>query len=670
MIDTEVKTRYEWLVDSITHHLFLYHVLDAPEITDAEYDLLYDELKNLEDTYPDIVTRDSPTQRVGAPPSSQFDEVQHARPMLSLDKCTSMAELQNWLSRNERLLGRSISKFVAEPKIDGIAVSLLYENGSLVRAATRGDGNTGEDITANVRTIDAVPLRLLGKDHPAQLELRGEVYIPLKEFEAFNVSAIESGIKPMVNPRNGAAGSLRQLNPEITAARPLTIFYYSLGAASDDFLPTTHSDALEAMRAWGCRINPRVSVLDGLDEVENYVSKTLEVRTELTYEIDGVVLKVNDLSAQRDLGDLSRRPRWAIAYKFPAEEVTTTLKHVDFQVGRTGVLTPVARLEDVEVGGVTVSNATLHNLDEIERLDLQLNCKVVIRRAGDVIPQVVRKVESGDGSICPPTSCPVCGTEVIKLEDQVALRCPAGLSCRAQLTESLIHFVSRTAMDIGGLGSKTIEQLVEQELVASPADLFKLDVEVLSGLERMGDKSASNVVAAIEGSKFTTFQRFIFALGIPGIGEVTAHTLATQYQTLPRLADAKIEDLEELEDVGPILAENIRKFFVNDRNLRVVNELISLGIHWEIEEVSNEQPCEGQTWVLTGKLEVFGRNEAKQLLVGLGAKVAGSVSSNTDIVVAGPNAGSKLAKAEQLGKPVWDETRFVDFLREHGIEAN
>ena len=668
MIDKQVQSKYETLINLVTYHLYRYHVLDAPEITDAEYDRLYDELKAFETEYPDIVVPDSPTQRVGAPPSSQFDEVRHARPMLSLDKCTTEEELQSWLSRNERLLDRPISEFVAEPKIDGIAVSLLYENGSLVRAATRGDGNAGEDITANVRTIDAVPLRLQGSNHPSQVELRGEVYIPLTEFESFNAAAIASGNKPMVNPRNGAAGSLRQLNPEITASRPLTIFYYSLGTATDDFSPATHAEALDAMRTWGCRVNPRVKVLNGLAEVEKYVADTLNARADLAYEIDGVVLKVNDLALQRDLGELSRRPRWAIAYKFPAEEVTTTLKHVDFQVGRTGVLTPVARLEDVKVGGVTVSNATLHNLDEIARLNLQLDCKVVVRRAGDVIPQVVRKVEPGKATIQPPTHCPVCGTEIIKLEDQVALRCPAGLSCRAQLTESLIHFVSRTAMDIGGLGSKTIEQLVEQDLVSSPADLFKLTVDVVSNLERMGEKSATNVVAAINGARATTFQRFIFALGIPGIGEVTAHTLATRYPTLPLLVEAQIENLEELEDVGSILAENIRKFFSNDRNLRVVNELISLGVHWEIEEPPDEQPCEGQTWVLTGKLEVYGRNEAKQLLTGLGAKVAGSVSSNTDIVVAGPNAGSKLAKAEQLGVPVWDEVRFIEFLREHGIE--
>ena len=669
MTESEAKERHERLVGSVNHHLYLYHVLSEPEITDAEYDELFDQLLALEAEHPALVTPDSPTQRVGAPPDHHFSEVHHARPMLSLDKCTEVAELQSWLNRNERLLDAEISEFVAEPKIDGIAVSMLYENGSLVRAATRGDGSTGEDITANVRTIRAVPLRLRGNDFPASVELRGEVYIPLQDFHEFNAAAIEAGEKPMVNPRNGAAGSLRQLNPEISAARPLTLFCYSLGSASDDFSPSTHAEAVDAMQSWGCRVNPRRRVLHGVSECESYVAETLEERTELAYEIDGVVLKVNDLSVQQELGDLSRRPRWAIAYKFPAEEATTTLRRVDFQVGRTGVLTPVARLEDVKVGGVTVSNATLHNLDEIARLDLRLNCRVVVRRAGDVIPQVVRKLEGGEAEIETPTHCPVCETPVERIEDQVALRCPAGLSCRAQLTESLIHFVSRTALDIGGLGSKTIEQLVDTGIVDSPADLFKLDVETLSELERMGEKSATNVVRALQNAKDTTFSRFIFALGVPGIGEVTASTLANRFQTLPALAAATQEELEALDDVGEILAENIRTFFANDRNLRVVNELVSLGVHWERIEQASEQPCEGQTWVLTGKLEVFARPKAKELLVELGAKVASSVSSNTDIVVAGPNAGSKLAKAEELGKPVWDEPKFIEFLRQQGVDV-
>lgn len=665
MVSKDEEKRVATLREEIQYHDHRYYVLDDPKITDAEYDVLFDELLRIESKHPDLVVSDSPTQRVGGKPSDKFQSVEHARPMLSLEKCNSITELKSWTKRNQDYLDMSIEEYVCEPKIDGVAVSLVYDNGRLVRGATRGDGSVGEDITANVRTIKSVPLRLRGANIPALVEIRGEVYIPLDDFREYNDKALERSEKPMVNPRNGAAGSLRQIDPSVTASRPLTMFCYSLGDASEDFVPKSHAAAIDAIQSWGCRTNPRVRVVKGLDACKEYIEETYEQRLNLPYEIDGVVLKVNDLAYQRNLGNMSRRPRWAIAYKYPPEEATTTLNGIDFQVGRTGVLTPVARLEPVQVSGVTVSNATLHNVDEIERLELKIGSKIVIRRAGDIIPQVVRVLERGTEEVQIPAACPACGTPIVRLQDEVALRCPNGLQCPAQLKESIRHFASRTALDITGLGDKLVGQLVDTGKVKNPADLFRLTVDQLSEIERLGEKSATNVVESIQNSKQTTFAKFIHSLGIRGVGETTAQTLATRFQTLPALIEAAVETLEDLEDVGPILASNIRAFFDDDGNRTVAIDLTQQGVQWQAEEVLEVRPCEGETWVLTGTLESMPRQDAKAQLLRLGAKVAGSVSKKTSRVVAGAEAGSKLAKAIELDIEVLNEEEFLAFLGEH-----
>ncbi|MCY3885843.1 MAG: NAD-dependent DNA ligase LigA [Gammaproteobacteria bacterium] len=664
MVTKELDKRIRVLREQIEYHDHRYYVLDDPEITDGEYDLLFDELVEIEKNYPDLLRPDSPTQRVAGQASGKFESVEHARPMLSLEKCTSTTDLLNWSKRNQDLLDIAIDEYVCEPKIDGVAVSLVYRDGTLVQGATRGDGTVGEDITANVRTIRSIPLKLRGKGIPSLVEIRGEVYIPLEEFYEYNNRAIELGEKPMVNPRNGAAGSLRQIDPRVTDSRPLSMYCYSLGNASNDFAPLTHQDALDAFQYWGCRINSRVTTVKGLDACSSYIEEILEQRSSLPYEIDGVVIKVNDLITQRNLGNLSRRPRWAIAYKYPPEEATTSLIGIDFQVGRTGVLTPVARLEPVQVGGVTVSNATLHNIDEIERLELKIGSRIVIRRAGDIIPQVVRVIEHGETAVRLPDVCPACETAVIRLEDEVALRCPNGMQCPAQLKESIRHFASRNAFDITGLGDKLVAQLVDGERIRNPLDLFGLTVEELAELERLGEKSAANIVQSIQESKSTTFGKFIHALGIRGIGESTALTLASRFQTLAALVDAKQETLESLEDVGPILASNICTFFSNEDNRTVAFGLVERGVEWPIEELVHDRPCEGQTWVLTGTLSTMPRQEAKANLVKLGAKVAGSVSKKTSVVVAGAEAGSKLAKAIELEVPILNEEEFLEFLED------
>ena len=670
MSKSDVASKLLDLRTKVEYHDHRYFVLDDPEITDGDYDRLFDELLRLEAEHPELVTADSPTQRVGAAPDTQFQQIEHARPMLSLEKCTDASSLRSWFSRGEEILDRAIDEFVCEPKIDGVAVSLVYQNGTLVRAATRGDGTVGEDVTANVRTIRSVPLKLNGSDVPEMVEIRGEVYIPLDEFQAYNKAALESDEKPMLNPRNGAAGSLRQLNPSITAKRPLTIYCYSLGDASGDFSVGSHFDAVKIFESWGCRINTRVKVLKGLDACVDYIEQTLSDRLSLPYEIDGVVVKVNDLTIQRDLGSMSRRPRWAIAYKFPSEESMTKLLGIDFQVGRTGVLTPVARLEPVQVGGVTVSNATLHNIDEINRLKLKLGSSVVIRRAGDIIPQIVKTTEQGNEDVVIPDNCPVCGSKVSRLEDEVALRCLNGMKCSAQLKESIRHFASRVALDINGLGDKFIELLVSTGMIASPVDLFKLSVEDLTQLERVGEKTATNLVEEIEKSKSTTFDKFIHALGIRGVGETTAVALATRFRTLENLINASEEELTSLEDLGPILAANIRTFFEDESNRSVALQLQAQGVRWEVEQEISNRPCEGETWVLTGSLTSMPRNDAKAALVQLGAKVAGSVSKKTSVVVAGEAAGSKLAKARELGVSILEEDEFLAFLDEHQVRSS
>jgi DNA ligase (NAD+) len=662
----KLRDEIESLRSAIDHHNYRYHVLDDPEIADAEYDALFDRLVALEREHPDLVTPESPTQRVGSTPKSEFGTVVHPLPMLSLDKCTTIEEVDAWDARCRARLGSDGPlEYCCEPKIDGVAVSLLYEQGALTLGATRGDGQRGEDITANVRTVSAIPLKLRGRAIPATLEVRGEIYLPVAEFRAYNAAAVERGEKPMVNPRNGAAGSLRQLDARVTAARPLSFFCYSVGRVEGAFAPTTQTGVLDTLQEWGLRVNPLRASTHGARGCYAYAEKILAQRAELAYEIDGVVFKVNDLASQERLGTVTRRPRWAMAYKFPAEEATTRVLGVEFQVGRTGAVTPVAKLEPVFVGGVTVSNATLHNMDEIARLGLMIGDTVMIRRAGDVIPQVMSVVESKRPTdarpIVAPTRCPVCGSDIFRADDEAVARCTGGLDCPAQRKEAIRHFASRLAMDIEGLGDKLVDQLVERGLVEHVADIYSLDVERVAALERMGDKSAENLIAAIDGSRATTLPRFIYALGIREVGEATALNLARHFGDLEPLMNATVEQLTEVPDVGPIVAEQIHRFFQQRHNREVIERLTGadVRVRWPVMPRAVVLPLAGQTWVLTGTLERMSRDEAKARLQALGAKVAGSVSAKTTVVVAGPGAGSKLERATELGVTVIDEDEFM-----------
>jgi DNA ligase (NAD+) len=667
----EVRERADQLREQINYHNYRYYVLDNPEIPDAEYDRLFRELQALEQHHPELITADSPTQRVGAQPAKELGEVKHLAPMLSLSNAFSDEELGDFDRRVRERLGVDHVTYTAEPKLDGLAMSLLYEDGRLVRGATRGDGTTGEDVTQNVRTIDAVPLKLRGTGWPRILEVRGEVYMPKAGFEALNRRQAKEGNKAFANPRNAAAGSLRQLDPRITAARPLTIFCYGTGYVEGGELPECHSRIMERLREWGLRVCPELKVVEGLEGCLEYYRDMGERRADLPYEIDGVVYKVDRLDQQAELGFVARAPRWAIAHKFPAQEEMTLLTEVEWQVGRTGALTPVARLEPVEVGGVTVSNATLHNMDEIERKDVHIGDTVIVRRAGDVIPEVVSVVESRrpSGARRPelPAHCPVCGSDVIRLEGEAVARCSGGLVCAAQRKEHIKHFASRRAMDIDGLGDKIVEQLVERELVKDPADLYSLTTEQLISLERMGQKSAENLCGAIEHSKNTTLARFLYALGIREVGEATAQALAGAFGDLDPLMEASEEQLLSVPDIGPVVAGHIHSFFRQEDNLRVIERLRSEGVSWEPVPVAEQgaKPLEGQTFVLTGTLSTMTRNDAKARLQALGAKVAGSVSKNTDYVVAGEAAGSKLTKAQELGVDILDEDALAQLLNSH-----
>ena len=660
--------RLEELRELIHYHNHRYHVLDAPEIADAEYDALFDELVALEEEHPELVTDDSPTRRVGSEPLAEFAAVAHRVAMLSLDKVSAADELADWIERcRTRLEGEPIA-FTCEPKIDGVAVALTYEAGRLVLAATRGDGQTGEDITANVRTIASVPLRLTGPGVPPRCEVRGEIYMTRADMEAFNERARSAGEKTLVNPRNGAAGSLRQLDPRVTAGRPLNIYCYSLGWVEGDWRPQSQNEALEHLKVWGLRTNPEVQLAGGLEACRRYVDGLAERREQLAYEIDGAVIKVDSLDQQRRLGAVTRKPRWAVAFKYPAEEATTTVLAVEFQVGRTGAITPVAKLDPVFVGGVTVSNATLHNMDEIQRLDLRIGDTVMVRRAGDVIPQVASVVAGKRPDQAPtvllPEACPACGSPIERPAEEAVARCSAGPTvCPAQRKEGLKHYASRLAMDIEGLGEKLIVQLVERNLVATPADLFALTREQFEDLDRMGRISAQNLCDALDASRNTTLARFIYALGIREVGEATARNLAEYFGNLPALRRADAETLESVPDVGPVVALNIAGYFANAANASVVDALLQAGVTWPNVEIdTHAQPLRGQAWVLTGTLEGVTRNEAKARLTALGARVAGSVSARTSRVVAGARAGSKLAKARSLDVPVMDEAEFVAFL--------
>ena len=662
-----LQQQIDTLRQDLRRYEYEYHVLDNPTIPDAEYDRLFHQLKALEAAHPELITADSPTQRVGAKPLSGFAQIRHEIPMLSLDNAFSDEEFYAFVKRIEDRLIRLPEPltFCCEPKLDGLAVSILYVNGVLTQAATRGDGTTGEDITANIRTIRNIPLQLLMDNPPARLEVRGEVFMPHEGFERLNQQALEKGEKTFANPRNAAAGSLRQLDPKITSKRPLVLNAYGIGIVEGVDLPNTHYDRLQWLKSIGIPVNPEIRLCNGTDEVLDFYRDIQNKRSSLGYDIDGTVLKINDIALQEKLGFISKAPRWAIAYKFPAQEELTRLNDVEFQVGRTGAITPVAKLEPVFVAGVTVSNATLHNGDEIERLDIAIGDTVVIRRAGDVIPQIIgvlhdRRPADARPIIFPET-CPVCDSAIVRIEGEAVARCTGGLFCAAQRKEALKHFVSRKAMDIDGVGGKLIEQLVDRELIHTPADLFKLDLTTLTRLERMGTKSAENALASLEKAKNTTLARFIFALGIREVGEATALNLANHFKTLEALQNADLEALQQVPDVGEVVANRILAFWHEPHNVAVVNDLIAQGVHWETVETKEvtENRFKGKTVVLTGTLTQMGRNEAKALLQDMGAKVSGSVSAKTDFVIAGDAAGSKLTKAQELGVTVLTEEEFL-----------
>lgn len=660
------------LKQQIQEHNYRYYVLDDPEIPDAEYDRMMRELIDLERQNPQWVTEDSPTQRVGGEPLTAFVQAAHAKPMLSLDNVFNDDEFRAFDKRiRDRLAEPDEIEYACEPKYDGIAVSIIYEQGKLTRAATRGDGAVGEDITKNVKTIRSIPLRLRGEAVPGILEVRGEIYMTKAGFESINNKAQQLGTKGFVNPRNAAAGSLRQLDSSITAQRPLSMCAYGVGSIEGFALPGTHTGILQQLRQWGFSISTEVRSVSGAEACLAAYRDLAEKRNALPYDIDGVVFKVNSLDLQNQLGFVAKAPRWAIAHKFPAQEAMTQLNDVEFQVGRTGVVTPVARLDPVFVGGVTVSNATLHNQDEIARLGVHIGDTVIIRRAGDVIPKVVSVVLSrrpGDArEVVFPVNCPVCGSALERVDGEAAIRCAAGLVCEAQRKEAIKHYASRKAMDIDGLGDKLVEALVDNNLVTGLPDLYALNADDLAGIERMGPKSAANLLLAIEASKQTTLPKFLFALGIREVGQATALALARHFSDIKSLFAASIEDLQDVADVGPIVANHVHEFFAEEGNRYVIQQLQSCGVNWPdmARDVSKELPLSGKNIVLTGNLSSMTRDEAKQRLLALGAKVTGSVSSKTYCVVAGPGAGSKLAKAQELAIDVLDEDEFLALLEQY-----
>ena len=672
----DVITQISTLRDLIRHHEYCYYVLDAPEIPDVEYDKLIKQLQNLELTHPELITPDSPTQRVGGAPLSQFSSIRHQLPMLSLD---NVFDESSFIAFNKRIKDRleldeeQAVEYCCELKLDGLAVSLLYENGQLIQAATRGDGTTGEDITANVRTIKTIPLVLQGENIPSRLEVRGEVFMTHKGFAKLNAEAEKRNEKIFANPRNAAAGSLRQLDPKITAKRPLTFFCYGVGINEGADLPNTHYARLMQFKAWGLPVSDKVQIRHGAQEALDYFKQIGDQRMSLDFDIDGVVIKVNSITEQEQLGFVARAPRWATAFKFPAQEEVTKLNKVDFQVGRTGAITPVARLEPVSVAGVIVSNATLHNSDEIIRLGIREGDYVTVRRAGDVIPQIVAVIKdrrpADTKEIIFPTHCPICGSIIVRDEGQAISRCAGGLICQAQRKEALKHFVSRRAMNVEGLGDKIIEQLVDKDYVKTPADLYKLTLPMLCSLDKVGEKLANNLLGALDISKNTSLNRFIFALGIPNVGEVTAENLVNQLGNLTAIENASLEQLQSVNDIGAVIAESIIDFFQEPHNRTVIDQLISeeIGIHWpdvEAQLLTTDSPFSDKTVVLTGTLSILTRDEAKAKLKQLGAKVTGSVSKKTDFVIAGEAAGSKLTKAQELGIKVIDEQELINLLNQ------
>ncbi len=673
------RVRASELREKLNHHNYRYYTLDAPEILDSEYDLLFRELQQLELEFPELKTIDSPTQRIGGDILKQFESATHKLPMASLDNAFSQDEMEQFDKRIVDMVMHKVSdtnkipiEYVVEPKLDGLALTVLYVDGVLKRGATRGDGLSGEDVTINIRTIPSIPLRLQGDNIPHSLEVRGEVFISKKDFEKLNNSQQLKGEKMFANPRNAAAGSLRQLDSTITATRPLSFISYGVGvleSEDDTQIYNTYSQLIAQLSIWGIPISTESRVVEGVSEIINVFDDLAERREALPYEIDGVVYKVNDFLFQQKLGSTSRAPRWAIAWKFPAEEVTTNLLAIDIQVGRTGALTPVARLEPVEVGGVTVSNATLHNEDEVKRKDLRAGDRVVVRRAGDVIPEVVRRIGvelNREDSWQMPKVCPVCGSKVIREEEKTVARCSGGLYCAAQRSEAIWHFCSRRGLDIDGVGGKLIEQLVERELIKTPADLFTLTLEQLTTLDRVGVKSAQNSLDAIESSKQTTLSRFIYALGIPEVGEATARSMAHHFGELNLIISAKQDQLQEVADVGKVVANNIITFFEQAHNIEVIDIILAAGVKWEYESVSASQVSNatltGRTYVITGSLSKIKRAEAKERLQKLGAKVTGSVSKSSTALICGLKPGSKYDRAKKIGVPIMNEDELLELL--------
>ncbi len=668
-----VKKQIESLREQLRYHAYKYYVLDDPDIPDAEYDRLHKQLVALEEEHPELVTHDSPTQRVGSTPLTAFDQIQHQMPMLSLDNVFSRDELQTFYQRiQDRLKSESDIEFTAEPKLDGLAISIRYEKGELIYAATRGDGSTGENVTLNVRTMHSVPLRLLGKDFPQVLEVRGEVFMPKAGFEKLNQQAREKGDKEFANPRNAAAGSLRQLDPAVTANRPLSLYCYAVGVVEGGVMANTHYEILQQLKVFGLPVCNEIKRVKGINACVSYYEEILSRRDALPYDIDGIVYKVDALELQQRLGFVARAPRWAIAHKFPAQEEISRIIDIDFQVGRTGAITPVARLEPVFVGGVTVSNATLHNMSEIRRKDVRVGDQVIVRRAGDVIPEVVSVVPGSRKKILAeihmPEKCPVCASDVEQIEGEAVARCSGGLYCRAQRAEAIKHFASRKAMDIDGLGDKIVEQLVAENLIHTPADLYQLSLDALASLDRMAEKSATNLLKALAASKHPTLSRFVYALGIREVGETTAMNLANEFKTLPAIQNASYEDLLEVQDIGPVVAQHIVHFFKQQHNLDVIEQLLSAGI--EVQNVAQKNFDEdsntaffAKTVVITGTLPNMSRDEAKDKLLAAGAKVTTSVSAKTDYLLAGDKAGSKLTKAEKLGVRIIDEETMLAMLQ-------
>ncbi len=656
------------LRDNIDYHNYRYYSLDDPIVPDAEYDRLLRELASLENQYPELIIPESPTQRVGSAPAEAFGEITHVVPMLSLANAFEEQELVDFDRRVRERLDVELVEYAAETKLDGLAASIRYEDGLLVSAATRGDGTRGEDVTRNIRTIKSVPLHLRGDDFPRVLEVRGEVFMTDEGFRRLNEEQARREEKVFANPRNAAAGGLRQLDPRITATRPLSMYCYGVGDVREGWLPGTHVGILERLKHWGLRVSPEARIVQGVDGCQSYYAEVLARREILGYAIDGVVFKVNDVAEQEQLGAVSRAPRWAIAYKFPAEEELTQVRAIDVQVGRTGTLTPVARLHPVQVGGVTVTNATLHNQDEVDRKDVRVGDTVVVRRAGDVIPEVARVVKDRrprrTRRFYLPDRCPVCDSEVIRIEGEAAARCSGGLYCPAQRKQAVWHFASRRAMDIEGLGEKLVDQLVDAGLVHSILDIYSLTEEQLAALERMGKKSAANLVAAIARSRNTTLARFLYALGIRDVGEATALGLATHFGELERLRSADEEQLQEVPDVGPVVAREAAAFFAETHNREVLDGLVKL-IHWPTPEQagdSGDKSLAGKRFVITGTLDAMPRDEAKRRLQALGAKVSGSVSRKTDYLVAGANPGSKRGKAEELEVAILEEDDFLKLI--------